>query len=131
MIFAILLRPQMRLGRLEDAKTSHQRGETLSSDKAWPSSVWRLSEHLVYLQHIGDIAQATKLARKYLPVATETADVENRMKFYFPAACLLDKLSQRRTKLLPPQPAEKLPRLSGEQQLSAGISCGLVAIASS
>jgi len=87
-----VVRPLLRLGRLEEALDAYRKGYRLVS--ANPKYMEAIAEHMLTLLAADDVQKAVRLFEKHLPWAVATANPDSRFRFYNVATLFLEKLDQ-------------------------------------
>jgi hypothetical protein len=87
-----LMRPLLRLGRLDQAREHYKVGYRLVSHSR--AFIDALAEHLLLLAHDANWTAAAELLEKHLLWAAETADLNARFRFYLASWLLLEKWPQ-------------------------------------
>ncbi len=85
-----ILRPLMRLNRLDEALKWHKQGYSLVCKN--PEFLSEVASHLEFLVHARSLKQGFRLFERHLPWAAATADAENRFSFYLSCSLLLRAL---------------------------------------
>lgn len=85
---AILLRPLLRLKRLDQAARLHRQGYRLIATNR--EFAGRIAEHLLFLVRARKLEKAARLFERHLPWALETANLDNRFLFYSAAELFLE-----------------------------------------
>jgi tetratricopeptide (TPR) repeat protein len=101
--YGLIVRPLLRLGRLDEALEYHRKGyRRLQSNPTYLNAV---AEQMLVLVRAGEQAKAVKIFERHLPAAVDTADFWNRFLFYSAATNLFASLadSRRRRKLRIPR----------------------------
>lgn len=103
--YGYLVRPLLRLGRLEEALELYRKGYRKISRN--PHYVAEIALHMLTLIASDNLQKATRLFEKHLPWAVRTANLDERFEFFNSSSLFLEKLgqkSQRKRKLnLPSQ----------------------------
>jgi len=89
--FALLIRPTLMLGRLDDACEMHSKGYDMISNNA--DFLSESADHLSYLVRAGDIDRGFTLFERHLPWALATSSLDRQFWFYTIAARFCEALA--------------------------------------
>ncbi len=93
--FGRVIRPLIRLGKMDEAKRRHEEGfNRLTKNREF---TWVLGEQLVYLTRVHDLAKAVRVFEKHLPWAVESKTDTVRFRYYAASSALLNVCARSQT----------------------------------
>lgn len=95
---ALVLRPLLYLGRLDEAKAYHRQGYRLVSQGS--HLVGQQADHLEFVTLAGEMARAKQLLERHLPAALEVVPLDERFEFLLSARLWTDRVLGRETRRL-------------------------------